>query len=1300
MLITKQGESFNANQAYCTLLGYSREEILSLSYDSLIHPDDREKQQSLNRQLFDGEIDHFSLEMRCVHKSGDIIHVFNTVSVLNIAEAEAAYFIAQLVDITARNRLDAALQKSEERLQRAQRIGQLGFWEWDIVKDELLWSDELYVLSALKPELFEPNYGSLLGLIHPDDRNDFQESFKAAIQNDTTYQSNHRVVLPDGQIRHHLTHAEIIRDEQGAAVRMFGTVMDITAIKQAEQEMRDSHQLLSAVIDAATDMIYVKDIDSQYVLVNTAAADYLGRSMTEIIGKSNDELFPPEKARQYNKEDKEVIATGRPKSYEHTMEVNGRKLTRLTTKTVYNDRMGKVLGIVGISHDISERKQAEDTLKESQSRLLEAQRMAHLGFWERDLVTDKMSLSDELFTIYGISEDEFAGNREAFMNLIHLEDKDYVMQAVNKAITDSSNFKFSHRIIRPDGEVRYVQSQGETSSDASGKVVHMFGISMDITEQKLAEQALTNSEQQLRSYYDADLVGMGLSNPDKGMFQVNDRFCQIIGYTREELQSMNWEALTHPDDLPDDIKQFNRLIAGDIDGYSIDKRCIRKDGQIITITLSSKCIRKTDATVDYIVTFMQDITEQKKVEQALKESEERFELAVTGSSDGLWDWDISTGKEWWSPRFYALLGYEDHAFDPTYEQFKDILHPQDKDRVFEVVRAHLEEHEPYDVECRLQLKNGDYRWFHTRGQAVRDEHGQPVRMAGSVQDITEQKNAEEALKESEDRFRGAFDNAALAMSINDLTGKYIRVNRAMCDFTGYSEDELLGMDWQVITYAEDMQKALTFARQLQNSEIDNYSIEKRYQHKSGEVIWGLLSIAPLHDAAGKITHVIAQVQDITEARQLSEQLSYQATHDALTGLVNRMEFEHRLGRVLGTVHATGTEHALAYLDLDQFKIINDTCGHIAGDKLLRQLGDLLSSKVRHRDTLARLGGDEFGVLMENCTLQNALRVANSLREAVEHYQFVSEGKRFNIGVSIGLVALSTDSGDITEVLKQADSACYAAKESGRNRIHIYNEEDEELARRQGEIQWVTQLARALEEDRFELSFQYIVPVNNKNRHGVHYEILLRLRDENGRIIMPGAFLPAAERYGLSKQIDRWVIQTTLSWLARHPEHMINELHMCSINLSGHSLGDYELLTFINHQLSESGVPPEKVCFEITETTAVGNLAMATEFINTLKDRGCNFALDDFGSGLSSFAYLKTLPVDALKIDGVFVKDIADDPIAFAMVKSINEIAHIMGKYTIAEFVESEAILEKLREIGVDYAQGYHISKPQPLETML
>ncbi len=451
--------------------------------------------------------------------------------------------------------------------------------------------------------------------------------------------------------------------------------------------------------------------------------------------------------------------------------------------------------------------------------------------------------------------------------------------------------------------------------------------------------------------------------------------------------------------------------------------------------------------------------------------------------------------------------------------------------------------------------------------------------------------------------------------------------------------------------------------------------------------------------AGEVSALARSFDSVREAmRRYQSDLSFQATHDPLTGLVNRREFERRVGAALSRAKNERSQHALLYMDLDQFKVVNDTCGHTAGDEYLRQLSVVLGAGLRKHDTLARLGGDEFGVLLEHCPPQQTLRIADQLRERIQDFRFLWEGKSFTLGVSVGVVFVNEHSESLSRVLNVADASCYAAKDDGRNRVHVYREDDSTILRRHGEMQWVSRITEAIEQGRFHLYYQPIVPVGARAEEGAHFELLLRMEDHGGRIVAPRAFLHAAERYNMMLSLDRWVTQTALNWLEEHPEQ-VTVLGLCTINLSGHSLGDAEFLQFMIKQIQRDGVPAEKICFEITETAAIGNLTKAVRFMSILRNLGCRFSLDDFGAGMSSFAYLKNLPVDYLKIDGLFVKDIADDPIDYAMVKSINEMGHVMGKRTVAEFVEKEPILLKLREIGVDYAQGYGIARPRPLIEM-
>jgi diguanylate cyclase (GGDEF)-like protein/PAS domain S-box-containing protein len=528
-------------------------------------------------------------------------------------------------------------------------------------------------------------------------------------------------------------------------------------------------------------------------------------------------------------------------------------------------------------------------------------------------------------------------------------------------------------------------------------------------------------------------------------------------------------------------------------------------------------------------------------------------------------------------------------------------------------------------------------------------------------------------------------------------GKVEYLNPVAEQLTGWMSDEArnrpLSEVYQVVNEAtHEPVESMVMLQQLEGQAV---GAEKHALIRRDGMEFAIQdSIAPIRDKDGKVIGAVLVFKDVTEARSLVQQLSWQASHDALTGLANRREFERRLGELLESARLEDKQHVLLYLDLDQFKVVNDTCGHMAGDQLLLQLATLLDNKVRKSDTLARLGGDEFGVLLEGCNIECGEKIAENLRQMISDFRFVWEDKFFEVGVSIGAVAITAASEGPTMIMSAADSACYVAKDEGRNRVQVFFG-GEKCNKKYGEMQWISRIHKAIEDNRMLLYRQNIAAIMSNDAEE-HAEILLRMQDEDGTIIPPMAFIPAAERFNAMPSIDRWVVKNTLEWLVAHPLSKNGRTHCFAINLSGQSLGDDRFLGYVVEEFNRTGLAPERICFEITETAAIANLSRAKTFIATLKEKGCHFALDDFGSGMSSYSYLKNLDVDYLKIDGSFVKDMAHDPVDFAMVESINRIGHVMGIQTIAEFVEDDAILAKLRDIGVDYAQGYGIHKPEPL----
>ena len=570
-------------------------------------------------------------------------------------------------------------------------------------------------------------------------------------------------------------------------------------------------------------------------------------------------------------------------------------------------------------------------------------------------------------------------------------------------------------------------------------------------------------------------------------------------------------------------------------------------------------------------------------------------------------------------------------------------------------------------------------------------------------EISKHKLIEEALFQEKERAQVTLYSIGEAVITTDAEGKIDYLNPIAERLTNWKSKEAQGRKlpevFRLVDENTRIEKFIELSKYISGDFVSGLIDYSLLINKSSQEIAIEDTIATIKDRTGQFSGLVIVFQDITQTRQMAHMLSYHANHDSVTELLNRRGFERCLEKLLLSARAERAQHALCYIDLDNFKLINDTCGHIAGDDLIRQLPSIFQLNIRNSDVLSRLGGDEFAVLLEYCPIQKAEQIAEELRKNINDFRFIWQGRTYEISASIGVVEITAASESPASILSAADVACFAAKDLGRNRVHVYRETDVELARRHGEMQWVSRITQAHSENRFVLYSQSIISLNPSRLEERHFEILIRMLDEDGEIVPPGAFLPAAERYNLMPTIDRWVINKTFESIKQIIENQPDAaLHTVSINLSGASIGDDSFLKFIHEQFNKHQIPPEIICFEITETTAIANLSEAISFIKALKKLGCRFSLDDFGSGLSSFTYLKNLPVDYLKIDGSFIKDMLDDTINSALVESINQIGHVMGIKTIAEFVETEAIATKLRLLGVDYAQGFGISKPKPLHT--
>lgn len=691
----------------------------------------------------------------------------------------------------------------------------------------------------------------------------------------------------------------------------------------------------------------------------------------------------------------------------------------------------------------------------------------------------------------------------------------------------------------------------------------------------------------------------------------------------------------------------------------------------------------------------------------------RLELALEAAHMALWDshivgGSVQAGTVDWSAQGAALLGLAAQAMTEPFGEFLARVHPDDRAHVCAVLQDGVERCSGYALEYRVLRPDGEVRWLAAKARVFCDAAGRPERTLGMIWDVTERTLNDIMIAERKELAEVTLGSIGDGVITTDAHGRTQYLNRVAEQLTGWSMELARGVD---------IRSTLKLVDSVSGEPIEHVALKCLQQRctiglsahselvtRDGRRIAVEDTAAPIRSHSGDILGAVVVFRDVSHERKLAQQLSWQATHDALTGLINRGEFERQIAAALHSAKQEGHVHALLYMDLDQFKIVNDTCGHNVGDLQLQLLTKMLQGQLRDSDILARLGGDELGVLLPHCPPEQARVLADAMRQAVKAFRFEWGTHSFEMGVSIGLVEINRGSKSMTELLIAADQACYQAKEQGRNRIQLYQESDLQLVRRKGEMLWVSRLNEAFERHYFRL---YAMPiVRLRERAEAHHEVLIRILDGDGELILPGAFIPAAERYDLMIPIDRWVIEAVCQHIrsvrdALPPLAAFEEAHrrapaLFSVNLSGVSLSDPGLQDYITGQFVRYAIAPEQLCFEITETAVIANLPRAQSFMAGMKALGCRFSLDDFGSGLSSFGYLKALPVDYLKIDGTFVRDIATNPINRALVKAINEVGHVMGILTVAEYVEDGATLAVVRELGIDYAQGHAVGKLREL----
>jgi diguanylate cyclase (GGDEF)-like protein/PAS domain S-box-containing protein len=946
---------------------------------------------------------------------------------------------------------------------------------------------------------------------------------------------------------------------------------------------------------------------------------------------------------------------------------------------------------------------AEHALKKNQ-RLANIIDGTQVGTWEKNLVTGELRYNERWAQIVGYTLAELGPlTSRIWANLAHPADLDLSTECLNDHVRGiRERYEAEVRMRHKDGHWVWVLDSGTIMTrTANGDAEWMFGTLLDITERKHQEEALRKSTAILNRT--GHLAGIGGWELDLGTNEVyfSEETCRIYGVPPEYRPSVEESIAGFTATSRPLIRAaLDRAIASG-EGWDLELAFVRKDGAHLWLRAVGSAEFQGARPVRLVGAF-QDITERFAERLAIQSAKERISLATDSGAIGIWEYSpldgTLTGDAW----TYRLFGQEPQQQAQNPEFWTRKMHPEDYKKVALHIRAILEERETRPIEYRIYWPDGSLHHVQTSARVTRDLGGRVVGLVGTAIDVTESRQLTANLARQHELLSVTLRSIADAVITTDETGRIAWLNPVAERMTGWAAPEATGMAledvFQIVNEETREPANNPVKRCLELGDVVGVANHTVLISRNGAEFGIEDSAAPIRNDNGEVLGAVLVFRDVTEQRRLTDEMSFRATHDTLTGLINRPEFETQLARHLQSAQNEADEHVLLFLDLDQFKLVNDACGHAMGDQLLQQVAKLLGEAVRSRDILARLGGDEFGILLEHCTAEKAVRVAQDICDRMEDFRFVHDERRFRIGASIGLVPIDSRWTSTEAILQAADTSCYAAKEAGRNRVHVWFDKDVTMLARHGEMQWTTRIEQALDEDRFVLFAQRISPLRG-DHDTIHAEVLLRMVDTDGSLIPPGAFLPAAERFHLASRVDRWVVKKVIAWMSALPtlKHVVN----ISVNLSGQSVGDKAFHRWAIEVMENAGPAIcTRLCFEITETAAVTNLADATVFFEHVRERGVRVALDDFGAGASSFGYLKKFPVDYLKIDGQFVRDLLTDSLDEAAVRCFTDVAKVVSVKTVAEFVEVPAVLDRLREMGVDFAQGYLLHKPSPINDLL
>ena len=1059
--------------------------------------------------------------------------------------------------------------------------------------------------------------------------------------------------------------------------------------------------LLRTLVDTLPDHVYVKDTESRYVLNNFAHARALGAaSPEEAAGKSDFDFYPEELAERHRADEQEIIQSGRPlvNREQPSVDREGNRRWHSTTKVPLRDGNSEIVGLLGMTRDVTERKEAEEALRRSEAKF---RSVVHNSTEIVKIVDPDGTLkyaSPAFERVLGYDADEAIGMN--VLEHVHPDDLPQVLEETEKALGETgvgrnaAEYRFRHK----DGSWRHLEAVGTYLLDdpaVRGVVVN----SRDVTERKQVEEELRGLQREYEELVDTvdAIIWKGNARPLRFTF-ISHQAETILGHPVERwtAEPSFWRDHIHPEDREWAVS-FCRKAIDDKRSHSFEYRMIGADGDVVWLRDIVHVAVEGDVPTQ-LFGVMIDITERKEAERKLRESNERFRSLVQNASDLITVLEKDGTIRYESPATERILGYR--LEERIGKNAFDYLHPDDeewvKDSFVEALDNPGEIRPP--IEFRLRHKDGSWRHMEsTRTNLLQDPAVKGV--VANSRDVTERKEAEKALRESEERFRSAFEDSPIGVALVDLDGHRFRLNHALCEMLGYSEDELL-CPYLKHVHPDDREISSEHLRRLLEEGAGNYTLERRYLHADGHVVWNLTSVSLIQDSRGKPSHLVCLHQDITERKELEERLRHQAFYDSLTDLPNRVLFLDRLGHALDRAGREGNSLAVLLADLDDFKLVNDSLGHEAGNAVLVEVAERLRRAVRPGDTVGRIFGDEFAILLEApAGMEEANLVAQRIEERLRE-PFEAEGQEIYVSPSLGISLGETAENEPKEVLRHADLAMYEAKSTGKAQHEAYNPGmDVRAAERMNQER---DLRRAIERKEFEIHYQPKVLLETGAIAGV--EALVRWQHPERGLLEASQFIQLAEKTGLINQIGLWVLKESCrqlkEWQERYSAKLGLPFSIC-VNLSAEQIRQPDLADSVAGVLRETGLDPACLVLEISERTAKEDAEQTIGKLRKLKDLGVELAIDDFGTGYCSLVYLEHTLLDFLKIDRLLVqRKRGDDPEGYRkVISAMTSMAHSLDLAVIVEGVETEEQLARLKEIGCEMAQGYYFARPLPSEAI-